>query len=113
MKKKLIRLTEQDLHRMIMRSVNKVLKEGFEPEYSVNPEDQPDFEDSEEAAANDDSTVEQLTQIRKQLAQIMDSGFIPFSSPAPSSTEQNVRDAIMQADSLLGDAIQQCMQLGY
>ena len=30
MNKKLIRLTEQDLHRIVKESVNKIVKEGFD-----------------------------------------------------------------------------------
>lgn len=33
MNKKLIRLTESDLHRIIKESVNKILKESYEEEY--------------------------------------------------------------------------------
>ena len=37
MNKKLIRLTESDLHRIVRKSVNRLLKEGYDiPEFQVN-----------------------------------------------------------------------------
>lgn len=108
MKKKIVRLTESDLQNLITNTVRKVLvKEDFEPEYSVNPEDQPDFD------GNGMSVTEQLDQIREIIADIADSGFIPFSSPAPSSTEKEVKDLILMADKYIEKAIEKCQSLGY
>ena len=46
MNKKMIRLTESDLHNIIKESVNKVLKEYFFP--STNPNDTDSIEDYDE-----------------------------------------------------------------
>lgn len=68
---KQIRLTESDLHKIVKESVNRVLKEG--------------------------RTRVELSQIINQLEELTQSGYIPFSSPSPSSTEMIVKKNILQA----------------
>lgn len=71
MNKKFIRLTENDLHRIVKESVKRVLKEN--------------------------NTSSELQNIIHQLVNLTTSGYIPFSSPSPSSTEQIVKDNIIEA----------------
>ena len=116
MKKKLIKLTESDLHQMIMNATRKALMKEWDDKefpYSTNTEDQPDFENKIEPEPQNGETILKLMKIRSMLAEIMDSGFIPFASPSPSSTEQVVKDSIVNADKLIGTAIYKCKELRY
>ncbi len=88
--KQRIKLTESDLHRIVNRSVKRVLREG-----------------------QMGTTVENLQQAHALLSDIMNSGFIPFTSPAPSSTEKELKDAIIEAARMIDKASYLCGQLGY
>lgn len=43
----------------------------------------------------------------------MDSSFIPFSSPNPSSTEEDLKKTIIEAARMIDKAMYLCGQLGY
>ena len=90
MEKKLIRLTENDLKEIVKESVNKILNEG-----------------------KLGSAYENLENASELLRDIMDSSFIPFSSPAPSGTEAELKDTIIEAARMIGKAKYLCKQLGY
>lgn len=90
MKKKLIKLTESDLHRIIKESVNKVVNE-----------------------TKNGTTYEELERVHNILSDIMNSDFIPFSSPSPSSTEKGIADAIIEAARNIDKAMYLCGQCGY
>ena len=94
MKKKLIRLTESDLHRIIKESVNVVTKNV------VNE-------------TKNGTTYEELERVHNILSDIMNSDFIPFSSPSPSSTEKGIADAIIEAARNIDKAMYLCGQCGY
>ena len=59
------------------------------------------------------TAYENLEQARDLLSDIMDSGFIPFSSPHPSSTEEKLKDAIIDAARLIDKSLYLCGKLGY
>ena len=90
MEKKLIRLTENDLKEIVKESVNKILNEG-----------------------KLGSAYENLENAYELLQDIMNSSFIPFSSPAPSGTEAELKDTIIEAARMIGKAKYLCKQLGY
>ena len=90
MKKKLIRLTENDLHNIVKESVNRVLKEG-----------------------KIGSAYSNLEQAKRLLSDTMDSSFIPFASPSPSSTEQELKNSIIEAARLVDKSLYLCGKLGY
>lgn len=87
--KQVIKINENQLRQIVTGSVKKVLKEGQENTYGT------------------------LIDIMNKLDMIIHSGFIPFSSPSPSSTEKKVADSIIQANELLKQAAIGCKQLGY
>ena len=84
-KKKIIRLTEGDIHRMVNESVKAILKEG--------------------------QTGMQLQNILNELQEIANSGYIPFTSPSPSSTEMVVKKNILMAIECLTKAVAADKQL--
>lgn len=88
--KSLIRLTESDLHTIIKETVNKVLKEG-----------------------KLGSAYENLEHASELLKDIMNSSFIPFSSPNPSSTEEELKMSIVEAARMIDKAMYLCGKLGY
>ena len=90
MSKKTIRLTEDKLHKIIKESVARTLNEGIWG-----------------------SATDNLEQARELLQDIMNSGFIPFASPSPSSTENEVKKAIIEAARLIDKASYLCGKLGY
>lgn len=90
MEKKLIRLTENELKEIVKESVNKILKEG-----------------------KLGSAYENLENASELLRDIMNSSFIPFSSPAPSGTEVELKNAIIEAARMVDKAMYLCGQLGY
>lgn len=71
MNKQPIQLTQDDLRNIVSESVKRVLKE--------------------------ESSTRQLQHIIDALTELTVSGWIPFASPSPSSTEQIVKDNVMQA----------------
>ena len=73
MNKKLIRLTESDLHRIVKESVNNILTEG------------------------NGRVIDELEEAYSILKGITKSGFIPFTSSSPSSTENELKMAIVEA----------------
>ena len=89
--KRKIRLTESDLHRVIKESVNKVLNE-----------------DNSRL-----SSYEKLENAYELLTSIMNSSFIPFSSPSPSDSEKELRKTIIEAARLINKSIHLCNHLGY
>ncbi len=89
-KKQIIRLTEGDLHCIIKESVNRVLNEG-----------------------KLGSAYENLENASALLKDIMNSSFIPFSSPHPSSTEEELKKTIIEAARMVDKAMYLCSQLGY
>jgi hypothetical protein len=84
-KKKIIRLTEGDIHRMVNESVKAILKEG--------------------------QTGMQLQNILNELQEIANSGYIPFASPSPSSTEMVVKKNVLMAIECLTKAVAADKQL--
>ena len=86
--KQRIRLTESDLHKVIKESVRSIFKEN-------------------ECSSNE------LEQAREILVNLTKSTFIPFSSPAPSGTEMEVKKHIFDAIRSLDMAIDACGSLGY
>ena len=90
MANKTIRLTEAQLQKMINRSVNKILSESS----NINVWDL-------------------LNSAKTDLSEIMYSGFIPFSSPSPSSTEQIIKDSIIAAHQNIVKALSACKDCGY
>ena len=90
MEKKLIRLTENDLKEIVQESVNKILNEG-----------------------QLGSAYENLENAYELLQDIMNSSFIPFSSPSPSGTEVELKNAIIEAARMIDKAKYLCGQLGY
>ena len=80
-----IRLTEDKLHKIIKESVARTLNEGIWG-----------------------SATDNLEQARELLQDIMNSGFIPFASPSPSSTENEVKKAIIEAARLIDKASYLC-----
>ena len=73
MNKMLIRLTESDLHRIVKESVNNILTEG------------------------NGRVIDELEEAYSILKGITKSGFIPFTSSSPSSTENELKMAIVEA----------------
>ena len=90
MKKQLIRLTESDLHDIVRNAVGRAITE-----------------------TTHDSSYNEIKRAHAILNRVMESGFIPFSSPSPSSTEMELKNAIMDADRLLQKALFLCGKLGY
>ena len=90
MRKRRIRLTEGDLGRIVKESVKRTLNE-----------------------TENGTTFEELENVRQILSDIMNSGFIPFSSPSPSSTEKEIADAIIEAARKIDKALYLCGQCGY
>lgn len=90
MKKKLIKLTENDLKEIVQESVNKILNEG-----------------------QLGSAYENLENAYELLQDIINSSFIPFSSPAPSGTESELKDTIIEAARMIDKAKYLCGKLGY
>lgn len=90
MGKQVIKLTEKDLHEIIKESVNRVLNEG-----------------------KLGSAYDNLENASALLRDIMDSSFIPFSSPNPSSTEEDLKKTIIEAARMIDKAMYLCGQLGY
>lgn len=86
-----IRLTESDLHKRIVKeSVNGVINE-----------------------MKKGTTYEELGKVHTILSDIMNSRFIPFSSPSPSSTEKSIADAIIEAARNIDKAMYLCGKCGY
>jgi len=108
-------ITESDLHRIVKNSVDKVLKESYD-DYEFDAIcDRPSPEEEEDRADREgmSSTYNELEQAKQILSDIANSGFIPFASPSPSSTEQELKDAIINASKLLEKSLYLCKQLGY
>jgi hypothetical protein len=59
------------------------------------------------------SAYNNLEKASELLSDIMNSGFIPFSSPSPSSTEYELKTAIIEAARLIDKSRYLCEQLGY
>lgn len=88
--KRTIKLTENDLHKIVNRVVESTINEG-----------------------KNGTTYEELQNIRQTLSEIMDSGWIPFSSPSPSSTEVKIKNSIIEAARNIDAALYYCGQCGY
>ena len=73
-----VKITEKQLHNIVNESVSRILAEG--------------------------QSARQLQHIIDALTELTISGWIPFSSPSPSSTEQIVKDNVLQAISCLKKA---------
>ena len=56
---------------------------------------------------------ENLENASALLRDIMDSSFIPFSSPHPSSTEDDLKKTIIEAARMVDKAMYLCSQSGY
>lgn len=76
-----VKLTESELKQIIAESVRQVLKEG------VN-----------------NGLHKSLSEIIQELEELTNSGYIPFSSPSPSSTEAVVKQNVIKAIELLKNA---------
>lgn len=76
--KKRIKLTESQINRMVKESMRAILKEE---------------------SINDD-----LSSIIQQLKQLTQSGWIPFASPFPSSTELKLKTEVLRAIECLENA---------
>lgn len=79
MSKKVIRMTESDFHRIVKETVSKVLNEGS-------------------------GTVQELEKAYGILKNVSESGYIPFASPNPSGTENEIKKAIIEAMRLIDKA---------
>lgn len=77
--KKRIKLTESQINRIAKESIKTILKEG--------------------------RVVEDLSSIIQQLKQLTQSGWIPFASPAPSSTELKLKTEVLRAIECLERAV--------
>lgn len=88
MKKQLIRLTENDLNNIIKECVKKTLNESF-------------------------GSVGEIQKAYDMLNNVTKSGFIPFASPAPSSTEKEIKNAVIEAMRLLDKALYLSTKMGY
>lgn len=88
--KQIIKLRESELKKMISESVKRILSEG-----------------------QMGSATDNLKQVHELLSDIMNSSFIPFSSPSPSSTEKELKDTIIEAARMIDKAMYLCGQLGY
>ncbi len=84
------RITESNLRGMIQEALNKALNEG-----------------------KLGTSYQNLENAKGLLSDIMNSGFIPFSSPSPSSTEKELKNAILNAAREIDHALYLCGQLGY
>ena len=84
------RLTESRLRNMIREAVKVTLNEG-----------------------KLGTSYQNLENARELLGDIMNSGFIPFSSPSPSSTEVELKNAIIDAAREIDHALYLCGKLGY
>lgn len=84
------RITESSLRNIIRNSVKNVLKEG-----------------------KIGTAYQNLERAEELLDDIMNSGFIPFSSPSPSSTEVELKKAIVSAHNEILRALYLCGKLGY
>ena len=69
--RKRIRLTENQINRMVKESMRAILKE--------------------------ESIDDDLSSIIQQLKQLTQSGWIPFASPSPSSTELKLKTEVLRA----------------
>lgn len=76
--KKIIKLTESQINRIAKESIKAILKE--------------------ERVADD------LSSIIQQLKQLTQSGWIPFASPHPSSTELKLKTEVLRAIECLENA---------
>lgn len=76
--KKKIRLTESQINRIAKESIKTILKE--------------------------ERAVDELSSILQQLKQLTQSGWIPFASPHPSSTESRIKVEILRAIECLENA---------
>ena len=92
MRKNRVRLTESGLRRIVNKSVRNTLNEAS-------------------FVSKNDSVNYILSSILRELEDITNSGYIPFASPSPSSTEQKVKDYIYQAMSCIEAAIKYDRQL--
>lgn len=68
---------------------------------------------SETQRQDDNSTYNKLIDISIKLDMIINSGFIPFASPSPSSTELELANAVKKAQELINKAAALCKSLGY
>lgn len=89
MEKKQIKITEDKLRQLVNECVKRAINEA------------------------NMGACSELTQCTEILTDLENSGFIPFASPSPSSTEYQVKMNILQAHQLLDKAIQLCKSLGY
>lgn len=64
-----------------------------------------------ERASASNNAVNQLQQAYELVTAVTKSGFIPFTSPAPSTTEQEVKNAILNAQNYLMMAINKARAL--
>ena len=88
--KKPIQITQDELRKIVTESVQKILTE-----------------------TKNGTTYQELERVHEILSDIMNSGFIPFASPSPSSTEQGIKDAIIEAARNIDKALYLCGQCGY
>lgn len=90
MRKQTMKLTEAQLSQIISESIRRTINE-----------------------AQKGNTYQELQNILQTLSNIRNSGFIPFASPSPSSTEKKLADAITDAANNIEAALYYCEQLGY
>ena len=72
-------MTESDFHRIVEDTVNLILNEGS-------------------------GTVQELEKAYGILKNVSESGYIPFASPNPSGTENEIKKAIIEAMRLISKA---------
>lgn len=81
------RLTENRLRGIISETIQSVLNEG--------------------------KATNEIRQAYDLLNNVVNSGFIPFSSPSPSSTEMVIKRSVMNAMDELMTAMDACRDCGY
>ena len=71
-----------------------------------------DYGDKEENK-NNGKVFDTLNDINEKLVGITNSGFIPFVSPYPSSSELELKNAIVSAQESIAEALSLCKSLGF
>lgn len=66
-----------------------------------------------QSVLNEGKATNEIRQAYDLLNNVVNSGFIPFSSPSPSSTEVVIKRSVMNAMDELMTAMDACRDCGY